>query len=242
MNCKNWFKELSLAAFSFIVLLSQPVGGMAQELPPGMVIGDDQGITVKDNGDYLVEVNDVLPGKKWHTTVSMVNMEKDVPYHLSMLISPPEVSGSLDLSKAIQMKLTYGGTIVYDGPVSGVNSILNLQRTPLDLGVFKAGDSRALEIDFSLSGTYTNKDFAKKNILDNVWTFYAVKTKESTPPTVEESGTVLLPTKPLGRFPSTGEAIRQGMVFLCLGLFVVLIVLLIWKAQHKSTDDIHNPH
>lgn len=226
---------LFLVLFFICALGLAPVISMAQELPPGMVIGDNKGLNATSKGEYHVNVTDVLPGKKWHTTISMVNMEKDSPYHLTMLISPATVSGSLDLSKAIHMTLTYKGTVVYDGPASGISETKNLQTTPFDLGVFSAGDSRALEVDYSLSGEYTNKDFVQKNVMDNVWTYYAVKTtkpSDSTEPSdpTSSGGT----TKPVGRFPSTGEQVKQGMIILCLGLFLVLIVLLIWKKKKNE--------
>lgn len=234
-------KVLFTIIFLGICSLFSPILTQAQELPPGIVIGDSEGLHATRNGEYHVKVNDVLPGKKWHTTISMVNMEKDVPYQLTMLISPAVVSGSLDLSKAIQMTLTYEGKVVYQGPASGISDTVNLQTTALNLGIFRAGDSRALEVDYSLSGEYTKQDFVQKNVMDNVWTYYAVKPTESTPPST--SGPSIPPsaelggTKPVGRFPSTGESVKQGMIFLCLGLFLVLVVLLIWKKKHEETTN-----
>lgn len=230
MAHKRWVQLFCLLLFGLITVGLKPNDVLGQELPKGMVIGDDQGIKAQKNGEYLMEVTDVMPGKSWHTTISIVNMEKGIPYRLTMLISPPEVSGNLDLSNSIQMTLTYQNEQIYQGPISGVSSKLDLQRTPLDLGVFQAGDSRALEVDLSISGKYTNQDFAVKNVMDNVWTFYAVSTTEPT----SDSTTDPLTPKPHGIFPSTGEAIKQSMIFLCLGLFIILIVLLIGKSKRKE--------
>ncbi|WP_207696421.1 hypothetical protein DOK67_0000799 [Enterococcus sp. DIV0212c] len=232
MAHNKWSKIFYLFLFGLLVIGVHPVQTHAQELPPGMVVGDENGIMAKENGEYLMEVTDVMPGKQWHTTISMVNMEKGIPYQLNMLISPAQVSGNLDLSNAIQMTLTYQSKVVYKGPISGVSDSINLQQKPLDLGVFQAGDSRALEVDFSLSGQYTNQDFVVKNVMDNVWSFYAIST---TAPTTESTIESVI-KKPFGKFPSTGEAIRQGMIFLCLGLFLILIVLLVWKSKRSKIE------
>ncbi|MTD38337.1 hypothetical protein GIX45_06825 [Erwinia sp. CPCC 100877] len=158
MKRKKWkYKIVYVLVVTIVFLILWPTATATQaqskELPQGIVIGDNQGILVKKDGKYLVEVNDVMPGKKWHTTISMINMEKDIPYKLTMLISAPRlITGSLDLSTAIQMKITYENKIVYEGPVSGISLTQNLQNTALELGTFKAGDSRAMEVDFSLSG------------------------------------------------------------------------------------------
>lgn len=235
MLMKNKLLLLLILLPSFI-LFAQPMRTFAQDLPPGMVVGDEKGIHANKDGEYFVKVDDVMPGQNWHKNITLLNMEKDVPYQLTMLISPPKVSGSLDLSEAIQMKLTYQGKVVYEGPASGKSKGINLQNKPLELGVFKSGDSRALEVDYSLSSKYTKKDFEMKNKMENTWTFYAVKSKEPVKP--------VDPTKPKGNkifglLPLTGEDVRQMMIMLCIGMLVVLIFLLIWKKKNQKevTED-----
>ena len=227
---------LLLILLPSLLLFVQPMKTVAQDLPPGMVVGDEKGINANKDGEYFVKVDNVMPGMSWHKNISLLNMEKDVPYHLTMLISPPKVSGSLDLSKAIQMKLTYEGKVVYEGPASGLSKKNNLQSKPLDLGTFKAGDSRALEVDYSLSGEYTNKDFETKNKMENVWTFYAVKTKEPVVPKKDKDSKVSI--KSIGRLPMTGETVKQMMIIFCMGMLIVLIFLLIWKKKHKDRANI----
>lgn len=149
-------------------------------LPPRMVIGDDQGIKVQTNGSYFVEIRDVEPGKKWSTKITMINLEKEIPYRLTLHVNKPKlIEGTLDLSKEIQMKLIYENQLIYEGPLSGVSAKKNLQdaSTPIDLGLFKSGETRMLEVQFELDGEkYTNRDFFQKNIMENEWVFKAVKT------------------------------------------------------------------
>ncbi|MFY8331623.1 hypothetical protein [Vagococcus carniphilus] len=225
---------LLLILLPSFILLIQPIRTLGEELPPGMVVGDEKGIHANKDGEYFVKVDDVEPGKSWHKSISLLNMEKDVPYQLTMLISPPKVSGSLDLSKAIKMKLTYEGKVIYDGPASGVSKSVNLQNKPLDLGVFSSGDSRALEVDYSISGKYTMDDFELKNKMSNVWTFYAVKSKDPVKPKPKTTGGVI---KSIGRLPLTGETVRKAMIFLCIGMLVILICLLIWKKRNRVNVD-----
>lgn len=221
---------LLLILLPTFILFVQPITSYAQDLPPGMVVGDEKGLSANKDGEYFVKVDDVMPGQNWHKNISLLNMEKDIPYQLTMLISPPKVSGSLDLSEAIKMKLTYQGKVVYNGSASGKSKEKNIQNEPLDLGIFKSGDSRALEVDYSLSGKYTKKDFEVKNKMENTWTFYAVKSKDPTKP--------IDPTNPkenkiFGVLPLTGEDVRQMMIMLCIGMLVVLIFLLIWKKKQQ---------
>lgn len=200
-----------------------PIITRAEELPPGIVIGDSNGLDATRNGEYHVNVNNVMPGKNWHTTISIINMEKDIPYRLSMIIEPSIVSGKLNLSEELEMVINYDGKKIYQGPASGISETKNLQNTPIDLGVFKSGDSRALEVEYSLSGEFTNQDFEQKNTMTNVWTYSAVKEK-NIPDTPDD----LNPSKYFGKLPSTGE-VREGIIIFCLGLFFLMTTLLIFK-------------
>lgn len=230
----------SLFLLISLPLALKPVEASSESnLPPGIVAGDDQGIKIKNDGQYLVDIRDVAPGKKWSTKITIINIEKDIPYHLTMNISKPTmVNGSLDLSKAIQMTLMYEGKEVYKGPLSGINKTLNLQdtSTPLNLGTFKGGDTKMLEAHFELDGkAYTNRDFFEKNVVENIWHFKAVKTMLPNTLDPEKPEKPFLETL-ISKFklPNTGEEWRNALLFSCIGLFLILISLLIIK--HKKQE------
>lgn len=228
-----------IIALNVLILPQVVKADSSNILPSGMVIGDSQGIQVKSDGKYLVDVRDVQPGKKWSTKITMLNLEEEIPYHLTMHISPPTlVTGSLDLSKAIQMRLVYEGQTVYQGSLSGISPSLNLQNEliPLDLGVFKGGDTRMLEVFFELDGEkYTNSDFLKKNVMENIWYFKAVK---STLPDTDGSENPSNTIKNIFRLPRTGEEWRDMLIFICIGLFLLLVALLILK--HRVVEKKEN--
>ncbi|MGX7264897.1 hypothetical protein [Enterococcus crotali] len=240
----GWFL-MGLFLLVSLSLVIKPVEVNSEtNLPPGIVAGDDQGIKIQSDGQYLVDIRDVEPGKKWSTKITIINLEKDIPYHLTMSVSKPTlIRGTLDLAQAIEMTLRYDGKKVYQGPVSGVSQTLNLQdkATPLDLGTFKSGDTKTLEADFELDGKkYTNRDFFEKNIMENSWSFKAVKT------TLPDTQGPDQPKKPFLesitdklKFPKTGEEWRNALLFSCIGLFLVLVSLLILK--YKKQEKQHRP-
>ncbi|WP_086349754.1 LPXTG cell wall anchor domain-containing protein [Candidatus Enterococcus clewellii] len=247
MNIKsNIGKAIYMSVGILLLLVSLVIADTAQavELPPGMVIGDDQGIKIKDDGEYLVDVRDVIPGKAWSVKITISNLERDIPYHLTMRVSKPTlVQGTLDLSKAIQMRLVYDTKVIYSGPVSGDNGKINLQdvASPVDLGTFKSGDTRMLEAYFELDGKeYGNEDFAEKNIFENIWYFKAVKTKlpdtsnSSDDPKKPGTSSSTTPGKDIFKLPNTGEEWRNALIFVIIGMFLVMLALLIVK--HKVLD------
>lgn len=243
----NVRKAIYMSVGILFLLLSLVIADTAKavELPPGMVIGDDQGIKIEDDGEYLVDVRDVMPGKAWSMKITITNLERDIPYHLTMRVSKPTlIQGTLDLSEAIQMRLVYDGEVIYSGPLSGDNGKINLQdvASPVDLGTFKSGDTRMLEAYFELDGKkYGNKDFAEKNVFENIWYFKAVKTKlpdtgssSSDDPKKPGTSSSTTPGKDLLKLPNTGEEWRNAMIFVIIGMFLVMVALLIVK--HKVLD------
>ena len=209
-------------------LFVHPTSSFASTLPDGFLIGDDKGIKVEKDGKYFIEVNDILPGKKWTKKISFANLEENDKYELSMIVSNPKPQGSIDLSKEIQMELIYENELIYKGPISGKNNQANLQEKQLDLGVFTPGKSRTLLVNFSVSSELTNNDFATKNTVDVDWTFYAIKTRKKLPNTGTTPPNKLIKT---GIFPNTGEEIKRMLLFFCIGLYLILTAILIFKKQ-----------
>ncbi|MFD2308245.1 hypothetical protein [Enterococcus termitis] len=244
MNIRSRRNRKLLVAFILMISLLiafKPVEVRGESaLPSGMIVGDDQGIKVKSDGNYLVDIRDVAPGKKWSINITIINIERDIPYQLTMVSSKPTlIEGSLDLSKAIQMSLLFDGKEIYSGPLSGISKTVNLQdkTNPLDLGIFKGGDTHQLEAKFELDGqTYTNKDFFKKNIVENIWHFKAVKTELPVTKDPDKPQKISDVLKEKLSFPRTGEQWREALLFTCIGLFLILIILLIlkYKKNEKS--------
>lgn len=208
-------------------------------LPPRMVVGDDQGVKVQTDGSYFVEVHDVEPGKKWSTKITLINLEKEIPYRLTLHVKAPKlVEGTLDLSQEIQMTLIYENQIIYEGPLSGISEKKNLQDTsePIDLGLFKSGETRMLEAQFELDGKkYTNRDFFQKNVMENEWIFKAVKTGlPDTESPDDPNLSIVDKIKRKLQLPQTGEEWENALLYFCLGLFLLLVGMLI--IRYKQTN------
>lgn len=225
-NSKKFFLYLFTLILYFTFFVVFPVAVRAQEvqLPPGIVIGDDKGIHVNHEGEYLVDIRDILPGKKWKTTIHLMNVERDEPYVLTLQIKPPVVHGPIDFSKAIAMKLDYDGKTIYEGTVAGTGNQIDLQKKPYSLGVYRSGDSHVLQVSFVMDDTYTVQDFQEKSVTENVWVFRAEKAKIDSP-----SSSIFK-----GRLPRTGEEWRDFLLYSCLGLFLLLIVLLLIKKEMEK--------
>ncbi|WP_375179113.1 LPXTG cell wall anchor domain-containing protein [Enterococcus rotai] len=222
--------------FSLIIISLSITGGSptfahgveGEPLPSGIVIGDDKGIHVQSDGEYLVEIKDVLPGKKWTIDIDLMSVDKGEAYDLSMQIFKPTLSGPIDFSKAIHMVLNYAGKKIYDGPASGISDTINLQEVEYSFGTFHPGDSKRLRAVFEMDHTYTKNDFQVKSMMENVWKFRATKNQELE--RTEDNKQ----TKRKLFFPQTGEEWRNVLIYISLGLFIVLMAVLIFKKKYED--------
>ncbi|MGX7031626.1 hypothetical protein [Vagococcus zengguangii] len=217
---------------------SAATGGIV--LPKGMVIGDETGLQVKPSGKYMVEINNVLPGNKWQTTITIKNEEKKDSYFLTFQVLPPTLQvGPIDFSEAIAMKLFYDDKLIYDGAVSGKGKDLDIQSEALALGTYQVGEEHQLRAEFEMDKSYTKEDYIQKSITENVWQFKAIKdngTYTNKPPTLADS------TKPsaskiaslAAKFPKTGEISGYGWLKGFLGLIIISLAVFLFLKKEKK--------
>ncbi|MFD2305357.1 hypothetical protein [Enterococcus termitis] len=238
---KNGQKRRIVGNVLFILIIFTlfcPVFAKAESLPSGMVIGDDKAFKVQADGKYLIEINDIMPGKQWETTINFLNVEKDTSYLVTFYSSQPDfIEGSINLAEAVQMRLVYDGKELYKGPLSGKSDTVNLQNKaqPLNLGVLVSGETKVLKVYFELDGNkYGNSEFFEKNVVENVWYFSAVKATLPSTGTddSDEEQTFVDQIKELLRLPSTGEEWKNALLIMSLGLCCIVLFLLIIKHRY----------
>lgn len=242
-NQKNRMLFL-LALFFFYLCPSLQVSAANHQLPEGIVIGDDQGIQVKADGEYLMELRNILPGETYDVTISLMNIdEKGAPYELFFWIDPAiQIEGPIHFDQALSMTIDYDGTLLYEGIVAGTGTS-NLQREEHSLGIFLVGESRAMKVHMKMDSSYTNEDFIQKSVTENIWHFRAIRQEEPTqPPTTEPptSSGGKVPGKPGLTFPQTGEEWRDALLYLSIGILLIAGVILFWirKRQQESKGGI----
>lgn len=236
----------------FICLM--PVSALAAaSLPDSVVIGDNDGIQVESDGEYLMEIDDILPGQSFEKTISIMNIDENGdPFELFFWIDPPkQIEGPINFAEVMSMDIDYQEKTIFEGKVSGIGNI-NLQKEEYSLGIFKAGDSRALKVFMKMDKNLTAKDYETRSVTENVWHFRAIRKDEPTNPTTEptdstdDSGNPVNPTKPGGsgggtdgkkpliRFPQTGEEWRDMLIYSCIGMLFVVIALLLLRHSYQE--------
>ncbi|EOL47708.1 hypothetical protein [Enterococcus caccae] len=224
---------LVLYSFSsiFITFTSGTLLAVAsQTLPPGVIIGDETGISASSEGEYYVDLPNVLPGESYEKTITIRSMDVKEPFELGLVVTPDSSKGAIDFSKQINLTLSLDGKKLYQGPLLG-NEEFDWTVQPLIIGVCEYGKDQILTATFEVDKDLTLADHKEESQLLYHWTFVATKNQ----PKSTDSSTIS-PEKPksTGIFPMTGEEVKNLIYKTLTGLLLVLITILLWKKRKEE--------
>ena len=245
-------KKLIAILLAAVLLMSMSVtaayadelrAGTVAGLPEKLVVLDDNGNSVSENGEYFFEVQDMTPGENYVKNIQIMNLREDASYHIYFNAQPMAKYGDIDLEEECVLTLYLDERVVYQGKVTG-DGVPDVRDEPLDLGKYGPGESRVLRAEIVWNATFSQGgnideghriyDFdgvkvvrektGKTHIEGEVifkWIFTAVG---DAPPVDQSSGTYI----------DTGETITfvfAGLVVVAIG---VMMVLLFVKKRKKD--------
>jgi LPXTG-motif cell wall-anchored protein len=158
---------------------------MAEEtLPPGLLIGDQDGIKVNYEGDYFIKAVNLVPGEVIVKKLTIKNVEKNEPsFKLSMTAQPLQSTGPIDLLNKVRLRLEIDKTLLYDGRIRGDEGV-NMIENAIDLGKYSPGDQRVMTITLTVDDDIVIS--SEKSASNIKWHFYAVKKDGADPPKTGE--------------------------------------------------------
>ena len=247
-------KKLIAILLAAVLLMSMSVmtayadelrAGTVAGLPEKLVVLDDNGNSVSENGEYFFEVQDMTPGENYVKNIQIMNLREDASYHIYFNAQPMAKYGDIDLEEECVLTLYLNERVVYQGKVTG-DGVPDVRDEPLDLGKYGPGESRVLRAEIVWNATFSQGgaideghriyDFngvkvvrektGKTHIEGEVifkWIFTAVG---DAPPIDQSSGTYI----------DTGETITfvfAGLVVVAIG---VMMVLLFVKKRKKNDN------
>ncbi len=204
----------------------------ANELPPGVIVGDDSGIKVSENGKYFIEHNDIKPGLTFtkKITISNYSQEPDA-FDLRLDMKSDATEGQINLLEAISVTLELEGKTIYEGTLSGQSTDPKVT-LPLYLGKYEVGDTKVLNATFKVASDLPKEEWKQPNKADFYWVFYATKEDEPDPKPKPKPDPEPKPDPiPL---PKTGEEWGFVLMGVIIGVFIVMISMIVAK-KRKST-------
>lgn len=199
----------------------------AEELPPGMIIGDEDGITVDGTGAYYIQKGDLKPGDRFVKVIKLMNTEKnDRPYLLEMDVAPKLKTGKIDFYEAIQVTVKLNDKQLYKGNLIGEGEP-NIRKKRLKLGTYSFGEMAVLEVTFEVSDKLPSEVWQTKSEAIIKWNFYATKVSPNSPEKVKEKEK----PKKFGflELPQTGEEWRGLFYKVITGIFIICVTLVFSK-------------
>ncbi|WP_429964929.1 LPXTG cell wall anchor domain-containing protein [Enterococcus sp. AZ072] len=249
---------LGILACLFIGFGEESIAEAAKALPPGMVIGDSDGMYATSEGEYYIDLIGILPGEVYEKEITIRSLDLEEPFSLGMLVEEIESSGSVDWKNHITLTLILDGKEIYQGPLLGDVS-RDWSKIPLELGVCTYGTDKLMHATFTVDADLTNENLKTRSTLDFIWTFVGTKDhpKDPTPPTkptkptepsAPEEPTIPSTSNSSGKLPITDQGTPttrkllpqtgEELVYLFLtGLLLVLIVLFLWKKRREEEQE-----
>ncbi|OJG73973.1 LPXTG-domain-containing protein cell wall anchor domain [Enterococcus pallens] len=219
-----------------------------------MVIGDSDGMYATSEGEYYIDLVDILPGDVYEKEITIRSLDLEEPFSLGMLVEKIDSTGSVAWENHITMTLILDGKEIYQGPLLG-DANRDWTKTPLELGVCKYGTDKLLVAEFKVDSSLTNENLREKSTLNFYWTFLGTKDQPTEPSSSTEptdskepitsggSSSQLPRTQPSTSaannsssklLPQTGE---QVVYMFLTGLLLVLLALFLWKKRREEEQE-----
>ncbi|MDR1449196.1 MAG: hypothetical protein LBI84_03160 [Propionibacteriaceae bacterium] len=161
------------------VLFGPAPVALAEALPPGVVIADQNGLAANLEGEYFINVTDLKPGDIVTKQITIRNLYPDAAFDLTLRAEPIQTTGPLDLLDLVHLTLRLDGETLYDGRLYG-DAGAGMIDIPLDLGFYEPGDHRVL--DAVLAAPAAPDWGQDKSTADFSWHFYASRPSDEAPP------------------------------------------------------------
>ena len=247
-------KKLIAVLLTAVLLLSFSVAANADELRAGTVAGlpeklvvlDDNGNSVSENGEYFFEVQDMTPGENYVKNIQIMNLREDASYHIYFNAQPMAKYGDIDLEGECVLTLYLDDRVVYTGKVTG-DGVPDVRDEPLDLGRYGPGESRVLRAEIVWNATFSEggaideghriydfngvqvvREKTGKTHIEGEVIFKWIFTAVGDAPTTEEQS---------GSYIDTGETLTfvfLGLVALAIVVMMVIVVLRKKKEHDKK--------
>lgn len=166
------FLKKILLTVSLLSIITMQVG--ANILPPPNVelLGDASGLVHIPSDDLFLYYPNMIPGDSIKQTLEVKN-KYDYPYKLFMKAKRVSPKEEYDLLEKLELKITYKGETIYEGPTSGKNKLVE----DISLGIFEPGQEEELVAEVKLDGPSTGNEY-KNKYAEVDWIFTAVRSEE----------------------------------------------------------------
>mgnify|MGYP005984464199 CR=1 FL=1 len=195
-------------------------------LPPGLVIADQEGLQIDDDGRYWIDLLDVLPGARYQKEITIRNADLADGFALRLVVRDGEKEGGFDFYQAVHLELFLEEQLIYSGGILGRDDF-DWTQEPLELGSYYSGDSKVLTARFQIDTYLERKAFETESEQLFYWQFLADRLpSEEVPKKADGNGKQ-------GFLGHLGDSLEKWL-YQIIALLLLLIVGLVKYYQHRQ--------
>jgi hypothetical protein len=120
--------------------------GTVAGLPEKLVVLDDAGRSVSENGEYFFEVEGMQANEVYTKKIQIMNLREDAAYRIFFNAQRISTTGEINLEEECICTVYLDGAVIYKGKITGEGEP-DIRETPLSLGYYHSGESRIMQVD-----------------------------------------------------------------------------------------------
>ena len=140
------------ANITLIVNAEQLKVGSVKGLPEKLVVLDDNGQSVSENGEYFFSVENMQAATTYSKKIQIMNLREDASYIITLRAQPLTNTGEIDLENECKCSIYLDNKMVYYGKVSGEGEP-DIRNDAVSLGTYSPGESRIMTVYIRWNGT-----------------------------------------------------------------------------------------
>ena len=221
--------------------------GTVAGLPEKLVVLDDAGRSVSENGEYFFEVEGMQANEVYTKKIQIMNLREDAAYRIFFNAQRISTTGEINLEEECICTVYLDGAVIYKGKITGEGEP-DIRETPLSLGYYHSGESRIMQVDIVWPNDVDHGNFAIDNgarIVDsNGTTIVREKTGKSHIEgetifkwiftAVTDLDPVPHPSGPDTPTPSDHVKTGETITFIAAGVMAVALVFMVLFAVTKN--------
>ena len=125
--------------------------GSVAALPENLIVRNNNGVSVSENGEYFFEVEDMEDGKTYVKNIQIMNLRRNKAFNIYFSADPIAESGDIDLLNECTCNVYLDNEQVFTGKVTGDGTpdMMRSHGNRLDLGIYSPCRSRTLRVEIT---------------------------------------------------------------------------------------------
>jgi len=136
--------------------------GTVAGLPEKLVVLDDAGRSVSENGEYFFEVEGMQANEVYTKKIQIMNLREDAAYRIFFNAQRISTRGEINLEEECICTVYLDGAVIYKGKITGEGEP-DIRQTPLSLGYYHSGESRIMQVNIVWPNNVDHGEFAVDN-------------------------------------------------------------------------------